>query len=381
MIYADYNSTTPMLPEVLERIASVEQSTWGNPSSIHGVGRQARGILEKSREQLATRLGAEPGMILFTSGGTEANNWVLRGHTFSKTGRHLAVSSVEHPSLLKSAEQLAKEGTELTYLPVNHSSQMNSDAYAAALMKHPTLCCCMVANNETGTIFPIQKLAKQARTVDALFHADASQAIGKIPINFLQSGVDFMAVSAHKFYGPKGIGALLVRNRQQLEKIQFGGGQEFGIRAGTEPVALICGMVEALEQLSQPAYVEKLSRLELLRDRFEEQIQLKIDAVTIHGDVANRLPNTSNLGFMGVDAHSLLMNLDLHGVACATRSACHSGNVDPPHVLKAMGLTDAEALSALRFSFGMFTTVAEIDQLVVLLVEAVDRLRKMSAKK
>ena len=375
MIYADNNATTQPLPEVIERMAEIEREAWGNPSSIHAQGRKARGKIEKARQQLAEFLGAERHMVLFTSGGSESNNWVIFRAGKGSDCRKIVVSAVEHPSVLKAADQLRAEGQGVAYLRVDKHGLIDEEHYSELLAEKPCLVSIMGANNETGTKMPIRQLVERAHQHGALFHVDAAQCVGKVDVNFLECGADFMTISAHKFYGPKGVGALLVRERTQLDHLLFGGGQEYGMRPGTENVPSVCGMVEAIKQLGSSSYVSRVEGIKHIRDKFERTLVEEVSGVHVNGHPEQRLPNTSNIRIDGVEGSSLLMRLDLAGVCCSAGSACSSGSPKPPHVLQAMGLNEEQAKASLRFSFGIFNEENEAEQMVACIKQAVSTLR------
>ncbi len=376
MIYADYNAATPPLPEVVAFMRELEGATWGNPSSVHQSGRQAKARLEQARETLASLLGAEPKMVFFTSGGTESNNWVIHSVGCKTTRPHLAISAVEHPSVRQAAKQVAARGGRLTILPVDRQGILCEESYCRALAERPDLISIIAGNNEIGTLMPTHRFAEMAREQNILIHGDFCQCVGKVPVNFMQEGIDFMTISSHKCYGPKGIGALVVRKPSSIERLFCGGGQEYGLRAGTENVVAICGMVKAIEVLYSQEYCDRLAKVEQLRDYFEERLVAEFDAVCVHAKTAGRLPNTSHIAFLGVEAQSLVMNLDLYGIACSAGSACHSGSPEPSAVLAGIGLSPEEARASVRFSFGLYNSRSEIDRIIESLRQLVPRLRQ-----
>jgi cysteine desulfurase len=402
-IYLDNNATTPMLPEVLEAMAECAREAFANPASQHGPGREARRRLEAAREQIARLLGAETaGMradrVVFTSGGTEANNLALLG-MMPAAPAHVVVSAIEHPSVIGAAEELNRRGHTVSRLRVLPSGVVDLDHLAELLDRRtgfqpvpddlpearrvgnqsyevaPALVSVMLGNNETGVLQPAAEIARLCRAAGALVHTDAVQAAGKIPVDFRALGVDAMTVAAHKFHGPRGIGALVVRPEVPLAPILFGGFQQAGLRPGTESPMLAVGMAQALE-LAHQAGCERTALLSALRDRFEEQLLAALPDVVINGALAPRLPHTSSMAFPGVDRQALVMALDLAGVACSTGSACASGSSEPSAVLVAMSCPPSVVSSALRFSFGVQNTSFEVDEAARRIVKAVSDLRR-----
>lgn len=360
-IYLDYNATTPLAPEVAAQMEPLLHEALGNPSSAHWAGRQARARLNESRARIAAVLGAGAKNILFTSGGTEALHLAILGvHPDKpKPGRHIITTSVEHSAVLKACEGLVAEGARVTYLPVDADGNLNLAEFEAAFCPETDFVSLMVANNETGVIFPVKELCQIAKSKGALLHLDAVQAAGKMPLNWKELGADFISLSGHKIYGPAGIGCLVWTKEVPMKPLLAGGGQEGGFRAGTENLIGAVGMAAAFELVTQNLSGET-KRLESLREHLEEGV-LKISGVSVNARKSQRLPNTSSLSFQGLKGHSVLMALDLKGIAVSAGSACASGTVKPSHVLKAMGRSEEEASSAIRVSLGRGTTREEID--------------------
>jgi len=377
-IYLDHNSTTPVLPEVAVAMAECQQSAFANPESQHELGRQARRVLEEAREGIAELLGAnissrQPDRLTFTSGGTEANNLALFGLA-GPGPASILISAIEHPSVSRPAEALARRGWWVKRIGASASGVVDLEQFAAALQEadaagqRPRLASLMLANNETGVLQPVELLAAAARDRGVPLHTDASQAVGKVPVDFRRLGVTALSCAAHKFHGPRGIGALLVRGDVAIEPLHWGGFHQHGLRPGTECVALAVGMHVALASFHREQ-AARCQRISLLRDRFEAAIRAAWPNIVIHGAAAagpagasvERLPGTSNISFPGFDRQALQMALDMAGVACSTGSACASGSREPSPTLLAMGLDESLAQSSLRFSLGATTTEAEID--------------------
>jgi cysteine desulfurase len=374
MIYLDNNATAPVDPRVREAMLPFLGDQFGNPSSPHAAGRAAREAVEKARVQVAAWLGAREDAIVFTSGGTESINTAVRGALAAQPGkRHILTSAIEHSATKNLCQQLAREGCEVTWLPVDGGGRLDYDAYVAALRPDTVVVSMVWANNETGVMFPIEALARAADERGIVFHADAVQAAGKVPLDLDQVPVHLLSVSAHKFHGPRGAGALFVRPGMGLPPLLFGGGQEGGRRAGTENVPGIVGMGAAAE-LAAAARPVEMPRVAALRDGFEAAVRARFPQARFHGDPVRRLPNTTNFALPGLDAQALLMALDRLGVACSIGSACSSGVPDASHVLRAMGVSDDEARSSLRFSFSRMNTAEEGAAAVEALTAAARRL-------
>lgn len=372
-IYLDNNATSFMLPEVADAVWECFCQGLGNPASQHSLGRRARRVLDDAREAIGAILGAQlsgpqADRLIFTSGGTEANNFALQGA--SGRAGPLVVSGIEHPSVLQTADYLAQAGLACVRLPVDPDGRTLVDALRERLRTPVRLVSVMLANHETGVLQPVQELAAICRERAVWMHTDAVQAVGKIPLSFRQLGVDMLSFSAHKFHGPVGIGGLLVRHGVAPEPLLRGGFQQRGMRAGTEPVALIVGVQRALELWHRDAR-ELSRRLARRRNRFEALLVEQLPDVAINGGHATRVPHTTNIAFGGADRQALLMALDLAGIACSTGSACASGSSEPSPVLRAMGVSEERVRSSLRFSFSRLNDDADVDQAVERIVNAV----------
>lgn len=377
-IYLDYNATTPLDPRVLEEMTSYFAENYGNPSSIHSPGSVARAAVDCARERVSDCLGARPGEVVFTSGGSESNNFAIKGlaYALSDRGNHLVTTAVEHASCLETFRFLERRGFEVTYLPVDSFGLVRPEQFREAITERTILLSCMYVNNETGVVSPIRDIGEIARERGVIFHTDAVQALGKMEIDLGDLPVDMASFSSHKICGPKGAGALYVRKGVGLEPFVHGGGQERGKRSGTENVAAVCGFGYACELLRGELETEN-ERLGKLRDRLFEELSRRIGDVYLNGHPDTRVSNTLNVGFPGTPGDSVVMNLDTDGVAVSTGSACSEGNVDPSHVLLAMGLEEREALCSVRFSFGRFTRSEEIDRVIELLPATVKRIRAL----
>ena len=377
-IYLDYNATAPLDPRVLEEMTPYLAENYGNPSSIHSPGSVARAAVDCARERVSGCLGARPGEIVFTSGGSESNNSAIKGlaYALSDGGNHLVTTAVEHASCLETFRFLERGGFEVTYLPVDSFGLVYPEQFQEAITERTILVSCMYVNNETGVISPIREIGEIARERGVVFHTDAVQALGKTKIDLGDLPVDMVSFSSHKICGPKGAGALYVRKGIGLEPFVHGGGQERGKRSGTENVAAVCGFGYACELLHAEFETEN-ERLRKLRDRLFEELSRRIKDVYLNGHPNARVFNTLNVGFPGTPGDSVVMNLDTAGVAVSTGSACSEGNVDPSHVLIAMGLEEQEALCSVRFSFGRFTRSEEIDRVIELLPAVVERIRTL----
>lgn len=374
MIYLDNNATTPVDPRVRDAMLPFLGEKFGNPSSPHAAGREARAAVEKARTQVAGLLGAESAGLVFTSGGTESINTAIRGALAAQPGkRHIVTSSIEHSATKVLCEHLAREGCEVTWLRVGGGGRPDPDEYRKSLREDTAIVTVVWANNETGVIFPVEEMAALADERRVVFHADAVQAAGKIPVDLSRVPVHLMSVSAHKFHGPKGAGALYVRPGLGLPALLVGGGQENVRRAGTENVPGIAGMGLAAE-LAARAVAKEMPRMAAMRDEFESAARAAFPLARFHGDPAHRLPNTSNFALPGKDARALMAGLDRLGVACSIGSACSSGVSDASHVLRAMGVDDETARSSLRFSFGRLNAHGDVAAAVEALIQAAQRL-------
>lgn len=379
-VYLDHNATTPLDPRVFEAMKPYLKESFGNPSSLHHYGKIAKQALEESREIVAKMIGAKPEEIIFTSGGTEADNLALRGIVYQKGERgHIITSSVEHHAVLRTCGSLEKDGFTVTYLPVDSQGRVDPDEVRRSLKKDTILISLMLANNETGVIEPVAEVGRIAREYDIPFHCDAVQAVGKIVVNVRELYTDLLSISSHKIYGPKGIGALFVKDGIELSPLITGGHHEKGLRAGTENVAAIVGFAYALKIAVEEidSYQIKVS---YLRDKLESQLLNEIDQVEIHSAKAERLSHTSCMGFASVEAESILLHLDLKGIAASSGSACTTGEPEPSHVLMAMGVPPELAQGSIRISLGRENTEEEVDYTVSVLEETVRQLRGISSQ-
>jgi cysteine desulfurase len=369
--YLDNNATTPMLPAVWEAMAPYATEVFGNPASAHHAGRRARQALEQARERVAARLGARPDEVVFTSGATEANNLALLGLAGDPPAALLA-SPIEHPSVVEPLKYLGKSGFLVEYLPVNRQGVVEAAELPGRLRPETRLVTVMLANNETGAVQPVRALVEAC--AGRAFHCDATQAVGRLPVRFDELGVTSLSLSAHKFHGPRGIGALLIRRGSRLRPLLWGGHQQQGRRPGTEPVALAVGLATALD-LAEREMEERRARVTALRHRFLTALRRDAAPVVLNGPEEGGVPHTLNLSFPGCAAESLLMRLDLEGVACSTGSACSSGSLLPSPVLQAMGVPDELLRSAMRFSLSHLLREEEIDDAARRIAAAVARLR------
>jgi cysteine desulfurase len=379
-IYLDHNATTPVAPAVAERLDRATRELWGNASSVHHFGQQAKAAVDEARAQVAALVGAESSEIVFTAGGTESDNFAIRGaaEALAATGRrHLIASTIEHEAVLKTMAALAKRGWRVTLLPVDASGIVSPDALREAITDDTALVSVMHANNEIGTIQPVAELAAIARAHGALVHTDAVQSAGKLPVSVKTLGVDMLSLSAHKFYGPKGVGAMWLRKGVRLIPFMTGGRQERNRRAGTENVAGIVGLGVAAE-LAAAKMADEAVRLRALRDRLEAGVLARIEGAERNGAAEPRVPNTANISFDRVESESLLIGLDLEGIAVSSGSACSSGTLEPSHVLKAMGLPHLRTLSSIRFSLGASNTEADVDRVIKVLPPLVEKLRSLT---
>jgi len=380
-IYLDYNSTTPVDRAVLDAMLPYFADNFGNASSIHSSGQRGRSAVDAARDSVAALIGAKTAEIVFTSGGTEADNLALFGSLAASnhSGKHIITTAIEHHAVLNAAQALEKQGIDVTYVPVGASGIVDPQDVRRALRPETILVSVMYANNELGTIQPIEEIGRIAAEADVYFHCDAVQSAGKMPLDVNRLGVDLLSISAHKIYGPKGVGALYVRAGTPLEPQFHGGHHERDRRPGTENVPGIVGFGKAAE-LARVRLATDSARIESLRDRLEEMLLNSLASVRVNGDRSRRVPNTTNLAFTAAGGEALVIALDLQGVACATGAACSSGAVEPSHVLLAIGLSPDEARSSLRFSLGRTTTVAEIDRAADIIPPTVERLRALSPR-
>ncbi len=389
-MYFDNAATTPVDPEVLDAMLPFLREKFGNASSIHFFGQETRAAVDKARQQVAALINARPTEVVFTSGGTEANNLAIRGFVEAIVDTrdvkpHIITSGIEHPSVTNVAEDLEKKGVEVTYLPVYADGIVRIEDVENALREATVLISVMAANNEIGTVQPIAEIGKFVKNLRSTgrkiwFHTDAVQAAGKIMVDVEEIACDLLTISAHKIYAPKGIGALYVRRGTRLHPQSLGGRQERGIRGGTESVPLIAAFGKAAELASQLVETDS-KRLGDLRDDFESRIFERFGDAILNGDRTRRLPNISNIAFPGIEGEALLINLDMQGIAVSTGSACSSGSLEPSPVVRALGADDARARSAIRFSFGKQNTADEVDRILEVLPDAVERLRSLSPSK
>ncbi|HLG53765.1 MAG TPA: cysteine desulfurase family protein [Vicinamibacterales bacterium] len=379
-IYLDHNATTPPSAAVVDQMTLTLREEFGNPSSVHHFGQRAKAAIDEARSAVARLLGADPSEIVFTGGGTEGDNLAIRGvaEALEATGRkHLIATAIEHEAVLNTLKALARRGWTTTLLPVGESGVVSPEALREALTDETALVSVMHANNEIGTIQPIAELARIARERRAVFHTDAVQSAGKIPIDVKALGVDLLSISAHKFYGPKGVGALWIRRGLRLQAPITGGKQERSRRAGTENVAGITGMGVAAQH-ARAKMAEEAARLAPLRDRLEEGVLRHVPGTAVNGLRSLRVPNTTNISFDRTEAESLLIALDLAGIAVSTGSACSSGTLEPSHVLKAMGFPAHRTQNSIRFSLGTANTEADIDRVIAVLPGIVEKLRSLT---
>ncbi len=379
-IYMDHSATTPVAPEVLEAMLPYFSDKFGNASSLHSFGLEAKEALEASREKVAKLLGANPEEIIFTSGGTESDNLALKGIAYRnrEKGKHIITTTIEHPAILEVCHKLKTQGFDITYLPVTGEGFVDPAALESAIRKETILISVMHANNEIGTIQPLKEIGRIAAERDIYFHTDAVQSTGKIPIDVDDMGLDLLSLSAHKLYGPKGVGALYVRKGTRTESITQGGGHERNLRSGTENIAGIVGLARAAE-LCQQTMTEEAQRLSGLRDRLAKLVLDNVKDCWVNGSMKNRLPSNLNFGFKYVEGESLLLFLDSKGIAVSTGSACSSKKLEPSHVLLALGLNPVECHGSMRITLGRSNTEEDVDFVAKSIAEAVERFRGISA--
>jgi cysteine desulfurase len=387
-IYFDHNATTPVEPEVLDAMLPYFSAEFGNAASIHTPGQRARAAAETAREQVAALLGARSQEIVFTSGGTESDNHAIFGIVRNAPGatKHIVTTQIEHEAVLNACQALEKEGgaaagnrqaIEVTYLPVDKNGLVDCEAVRDAIRPHTALITIMHANNELGTVQPLEQIGKIATQNDIFFHTDAVQSAGKIPLDVSALGVDLLAISGHKFYAPKGIGALYIRSGTRLRQLLYGGHHQRGFRPGTENVPGIAGLGKAAE-IARAALGEDAQRVSALRDELERQLLARIPQSRANAANAPRTPNTTNITFHGIEGEALIIALDLKGLACSTGAACSSGAIEPSHVLTAIGLPPEEARASIRFSLGRHTSADEIRAALEIVPAAVAQLRQLS---
>lgn len=377
-IYLDNNATTPIHPDVRAAMLPYLSQTFGNPSSIHSFGRETREAVYEAREKVARLIGAKSSEIIFTSGGTEANNLAIKGVALAREGGgHIITSAIEHHAVLVPCQYLERKGFEVSFLPVDHDGLLDPDDVRRAITNKTILISIMHSNHEVGTLEPLEEIGKLAMERDIPFHTDAVQSGGKVPIDVSALGVNLLSLSAHKLYGPKGVGAMYLRNGTKILPQIFGGHQESNLRAGTENVAGIVGFGEAAEVALHEMEVDG-EKVYGLRDRLWEKIKEGVESVRLNGHPTKRLPNTLNIAFDCVEGESLMINLDLRGIAVSMGSACTSGSLETSHVLLAMGLSPIMARGSIRFSLGMENTQEEVEYTANTLEEIVRRLRSTS---
>jgi cysteine desulfurase len=380
-LYLDHNATTPVEPPVLEAMLPFLSGDFGNASSIHTFGQRARAAVETAREQVAALLDARPPEIVFTSGGTESDNHaifgIVRAQLAERPAAHVITTTIEHEAVLNTCQELQKEGVAVTYLPVSSDGLIDVDDVRKALRPETALITVMHANNELGTVQPLPEIGQFATKHDIYFHTDAVQSVGKIPVNVATLQFDLLSLSAHKIYGPKGIGALYIKGGTRLRQLLYGGHHQRGFRPGTENVAGIVGLGKAAE-VARLSLIEDVTRISGLRDRLEQGLVSRIPDAHANASAAPRTPNTSNVTFSGIEGEALVIALDLKGLACSTGAACSSGAVAPSHVLTAIGLPASEARASIRFSLGRHTTADEIDAALEMVPAAVAQLRTLS---
>ena len=379
-IYLDHNATTAVDPAVLDAMLPFFSADFGNASSIHTFGQRARSAVETAREQVATLLGARPQEIVFTSGGTEADNHAIFGVVnaiAAPTAKHVITSSIEHEAVLNTCQTLEKQGVAVTYLPVNRDGLISLDELRNAIRPETVLVTVMHANNELGTVQPLGEIGRIAAEADVYFHTDAVQSVGKIPVDVKALRLDLLSLSGHKLYAPKGIGALFIKSGARVRQFLYGGHHQRGFRPGTENVAGIVGLGKAAE-LARISMDSDAQRISTLRDKLEDSLLSRIPDSRANAANIPRTPNTSNITFPGIEGEALIIALDLKGLACSTGAACSSGAVEPSHVLTAIGLPASEARASIRFSLGRHTTPVDIDAALEIVPAAVAQLRQLS---
>lgn len=378
-VYLDNAATTAVNAEVLAEMIPYFGKTFGNPSSLHGFGREALKAVDEARETVAKCIGAKPNEIYFTSGGTESDNWAIKGiaEAYKKLGKHIVTSVIEHPAVLETCQRLEKHGYEVTYLPVDQNGQIRLDDLKSAVREDTILVSVMTANNEIGAIQPVAEIGEFCRSKGVFFHTDAVQAMGVVPFDMGKMKIDMLSMSAHKFHGPKGIGVLYLRSGVKPSRLIDGGHQERRQRAGTTDTPLVVGLAKALK-MATDAREENCKRVSELRDYFIERVLNEIPDSHLNGGRENRLPGNANFSFDYIEGESILFNLDMEGIAVSSGSACSSGSLEPSHVILAIGVKEELAHSSTRFSLGVDTTKEELDYTVEKLKATVAKLRSWS---
>jgi len=378
-VYLDHNATTPVDPAVLEAMLPYFSAEFGNASSIHSYGQQARAAVERARESVAALIGARAADVVFTSGGTEADNLAIFGVVDASRleHKHVVTTQIEHHAVLNTCQALETRGVEVTYVPVSADGVVDPDDIRRALRPDTLLISVMHANNELGTVQPLEEIGRIAAEADVYFHSDAVQSVGKIPVDVEALGVDLLSLSGHKIFAPKGVGALYVRSGTRMKPMFFGGHHQRDRRPGTENVAAAVGLGKAAE-MARAKLPTDSERVAQLRDRLESELESRIPCIRVNGKNARRTPNTTNIAFSYVEGESLVIALDLKGVACSTGAACSSGAVEPSHVLTAIGLPPEEARASLRFSLGAGNTSEDLEFALSVIPEVVEHLRELS---
>jgi cysteine desulfurase len=377
-VYVDNNATTRVAPEVVEVMMPYFSDLYGNPSSMHAFGGNVEGKLKEARQHVANLLGAQPDEILFTSCGTESNSTAIHAALQSNPDkRHIVTTRVEHPAIKSLGEHLAGNGYRVTFVPVDRQGRLDLDFLYKSLADDTAIVSVMWANNETGTIFPVEEIARKVRERGIVFHTDAVQTVGKIPINMADSAVDMLSLSGHKLHAPKGIGVLYVRKGTRFAPFLMGGHQEGGRRAGTENTSSIIGLGRAA-QFVMDHMEDENTRVKALRDKLETELLKRVPASMINGDPENRLPNTTSIAFEYIEGEAILLLMDQHGICASSGSACTSGSLEPSHVLRAMGVPFTAAHGSIRFSLSVYNTEEEIDFIIEKMPPIIERLRRMS---
>lgn len=378
--YLDYASTTPLSAEVYKKMLECYSNCYANSSSVYGIGREADEILEEAREKVAKAIGADPSEIYFTSGGTESNNWAIKGiaKANKSKGNHIITSAVEHPSVLEACKELEQEGFDVTYVPVDENGVVDYASIITSMGPKTTLISIMMANNEVGSLQPIRAIAELAKQTGIVFHTDAVQAIGSLNINVQELGVAAMSISAHKFSGPKGVGALYIKKGTKINKFMAGGRQERNLRAGTVNVALCAGMGVAIENATTNLE-EKVKKVRIIRKYFQKRLSEAIHNISLNGHPTQRLANNCSITFEGAESEAVIMMLDSVGICASAGSACESGSNKPSHVLLAMGRDEEQARTTVRFTFGDDISKEEVDEIVEKIRKVVKKIRSVSA--